>query len=372
MNDTTLPPLSQGDRFIYQKDLDALLCAFPEASDIFIKEDDYPIAKIHGRNRLLCARPLQSTELRELMTVAYESVSGYDGIKQTPSPKDFAYTALNGERFRVNVVRDMQSPSGSVAATFRRIAATPWTVTQANTPSPLLDVARNSTRGLIMVGGPTGSGKSALLSSVLRDLLENPENHHRLATVESPVEFTYRQIAARHNPVDQLEVGKSCESFADGIRAHLRMAPTLILVGEVRDAETAEACIWAAQSGHLVFATMHPGSVPELFSYWMRFFPAAMQSRMAYALASVLKFAICQHLVPSLDGRRTPIREWQDFNRLNRDVGSVPGMIADAGDRVFETVASLIADYGQPMKASARQLLDEGRISREVAYPFIF
>ncbi|WP_434627812.1 type IV pilus twitching motility protein PilT [Chromobacterium sp. CV08] len=346
-------------------DLESLLNRFPDASDIFLKQDTYPVAKVFGRNRLVMNRRLQQNEMRQLLTAAYkDNVNGYDMVMGKARSLDFVYEGLDGQRFRVAVARDMQSETAGPSATFRRIKPEPWTLAEADAPEDLVYVSRTQRSGLILVTGPTGSGKSATLSSLLRDHVERPDSSCILRTIEDPVEFVYGRVAAPTAVIDQMQVGSSVESFSDGIRAHLRMAPTHMLVGEVRDAETAQAAIWAAQSGHLVYATMHPNTIPELFDYWSKFFPQAMRAVMIYNLATTLKYVVCQHLVPTVDGKRVAVRECLDFTRLG-SAGSVAQEIAANSERVFQLMREKVNLYGRPMRQSALELIEQGRVRQE-------
>ncbi|UDM18982.1 type IV pilus twitching motility protein PilT [Vogesella sp. XCS3] len=346
-------------------DLESLLNRFGDASDVFLKQDTYPVAKVHGRNKLIMERRLQQNEMRSLLTAAYkDNVNGYDMVMGKARSLDFVYEGVDGQRYRVAVARDMQTETSGPSATFRRIKPDPWTLKEADTPDDLVYVSRTQRSGLILVTGPTGSGKSATLSSLLRDHVERENSSCILRTIEDPVEFVYGHVAAPTAVVDQLQVGTSVDSFSDGIRAHLRMAPTHMLVGEVRDAETAQAAIWAAQSGHLVYATMHPNTIPELFDYWSKFFPQAMRAVMIYNLATTLKYVVCQHLVPTIDGKRIPVRECLDFTKLG-GAGSIAQEIASNADRVFQLMREKVKIYGLPMRESALSLIQQGKVRQE-------
>lgn len=346
-------------------DLESLLNRFEDASDVFLKQDTYPVAKVHGRNKLIMERRLQQNEMRSLLTVAYkDNVNGYDMVMGKARSLDFVYEGVDGQRYRVAVARDMQTETSGPSATFRRIKPDPWTLKEADTPDDLVYVSRTQRSGLILVTGPTGSGKSATLSSLIRDHVERENSSCILRTIEDPVEFVYGHVAAPTAVVDQLQVGTSVDSFSDGIRAHLRMAPTHMLVGEVRDAETAQAAIWAAQSGHLVYATMHPNTIPELFDYWSKFFPQAMRAVMIYNLATTLKYVVCQHLVPTIDGKRIPVRECLDFTKLG-GAGSIAQEIASNTDRVFQLMREKVKIYGLPMRDSALSLIQQGKVRQE-------
>lgn len=346
-------------------DLESLLNRFEDASDVFLKQDTYPVAKVHGRNKLIMERRLQQNEMRSLLTAAYkDNVNGYDMVMGKARSLDFVYEGVDGQRYRVAVARDMQTETSGPSATFRRIKPDPWTLKEADTPDDLVYVSRTQRSGLILVTGPTGSGKSATLSSLIRDHVERENSSCILRTIEDPVEFVYGHVAAPTAVVDQLQVGTSVDSFSDGIRAHLRMAPTHMLVGEVRDAETAQAAIWAAQSGHLVYATMHPNTIPELFDYWSKFFPQAMRSVMIYNLATTLKYVVCQHLVPTIDGKRIPVRECLDFTKLG-GAGSIAQEIASNTDRVFQLMREKVKLYGLPMRESALSLIQQGKVRQE-------
>lgn len=268
---------------------------------------------------------------------------------------DFAYQSTSGHRFRVNLFRQRQT----YGLVMRVISTTVRTIEELQLP-PILSTLTEEKRGLILVTGATGSGKSTTLAAMLQKI--NLERAAHIITIEDPIEFTFKD---ERSTVNQREIGLDSESFGQALRAALRQNPDVILVGELRDQETTETALMAAETGHLVFSTLHTIDAVETMTRLMSYFPPHQHPSLRQMLASTLKSVISQRLVPRSDGRglaaaneilvvnataREIIHKAENFSGLHT-------VIANGGDT-----------YGmQSFDDSLMQLTQDGVITREQA-----
>jgi twitching motility protein PilT len=213
---------------------------------------------------------------------------------------DFAYGVRGLARFRVNAYYQR----GSLAAAFRVIPTVIKTLEELGLPSSLHELAKNP-RGLVLVTGPTGSGKSTTLASIIDEINRTRTDH--IITIEDPIEFLHDHKSCI---VNQREIGEDATGFADALRGALRQDPDVILLGEMRDLETISTALTAAETGHLVFGTLHTQSAPSTIDRIIDVFPAEQQSQVRMQLANTLQGIVTQTLVPTSDGRgRAPALE---------------------------------------------------------------
>src|SRR6476469_5673107 len=213
---------------------------------------------------------------------------------------DFAYSMPGVARFRVNVYYQ----SESVGAAFRLIPQEIKTLEELSLP-PVLHTLAEHPRGLVLVTGPTGSGKSTTLAAVIDEINRTRSDH--ILTVEDPIEFVHRH---KRCIVNQREIGVDATSFAEALRAALRQDPDVILLGEMRDLETISTALTAAETGHLVFATLHTQSAPGTIDRVIDAFPAGQQDQIRIQLAATLEGVVTQALLPTADGTgRVPALE---------------------------------------------------------------
>ncbi len=212
---------------------------------------------------------------------------------------DFSFEVPGIARFRANYYHVM----GNLAAAFRIIPPRPLTLDEINAPSIFKNLIKRD-KGLILVTGPTGSGKSTTLAAMLNEINETTYKH--IITVEDPIEFVHQH---KKSLFSQREVGRDTKSFLRALRAALREDPDVILIGEMRDKETIGAAITAAETGHLVFATLHTNSASQTINRIVNVFPAEEQDQIRTQLSMALASVISQTLIPKIGGGRVAAHE---------------------------------------------------------------
>ncbi len=263
-----------------------------DASDLHLTAGSSPAIRVNGRiERLSDFEKLGPDDTR---TLVYRIVSTeQQKMLETKRQLDFAYSVPGLARFRVNAYFQRES----LAAAFRLIPARIRSLEELNMPTQLYELADNP-RGLVLVTGPTGSGKSTTLASLIDRVNSTRDDH--ILTIEDPIEFLHWH---RSCIVNQRELGPDATTFAEALRAALREDPDVILVGEMRDLETIGTALTAAETGHLVFATLHTQSAPQTIDRVIDAFPAAQQGQIRVQLAGTLQGVVTQNLVPTADGR---------------------------------------------------------------------
>jgi len=269
------------------------------ASDIHMKSGLPPMFRVDGALvPLKNAERLVQEELQK-MTVGIMNPVQRERF-ETARECDLAYGIPGLGRFRVNVFQQR----GTVAAVFRVIPFGVKSIEQLFLPKVIESVSMEN-RGLVLVTGTTGSGKSTTLAAMIDHINSNRTCH--IVTIEDPIEFLIRD---RRSIVNQREIGVDTQSFANALRAALRQDPDVILVGEMRDFETIETAITAAETGHLVMSTLHTLDATETINRIISVFPPYQQKQVRLQLASILKAVISQRLVPRADGKgRVPALE---------------------------------------------------------------
>ncbi len=267
-------------------------------SDLHICADSEPIIREDGNLKKLNFEKFSAQQTQRML---YEIVSDEQIQRfETNLELDFSYQLPRRARFRVNLYRDR----GAVAAAFRLIANRIPTTRELNLP-PILDQLTERPRGLILVTGPTGSGKSTSLAAMVNHI--NTTRAEHIITVEDPIEYLHTH---KLSLVNQRELGNDTRSFANALRAVLREDPDVILVGEMRDMETIALAITAAETGHLVFATLHTNNAAESIDRIIDVFPPGQQEQIRVQLANNIVAIISQQLLPRASGPgRIPANE---------------------------------------------------------------
>ena len=261
------------------------------ASDLHLSVGAPPAVRLNGKLLKLDLRPLTGEDT-ETLARAITSDANLQKVNETGSV-DFGFTFREANRFRVSVYRQ----KGYLGMALRLVPKRMLTLEEIGLPVAVRGLL-TMPRGLILVTGPTGSGKSTTLASML-DVINSTTQHH-LITIEDPIEYFH---AHKQGIVNQREVGVDVPSFAEGLRRALRQDPDVILVGEMRDLETMETAITAAETGHLVFSTLHTTGASRTVDRIVDAFPSTQQEQIRTQISTNLKAVVSQILLPRADGK---------------------------------------------------------------------
>ncbi|HJN76641.1 MAG TPA: type IV pilus twitching motility protein PilT [Myxococcota bacterium] len=283
------------------------------ASDIHIKAGLPPLVRIDGEIRRIPRAPALTNDHINKMAWTIMKPGQRERFKVSPDV-DMAHSVPNAGRFRVNVFRQR----GQIGMVLRAIPAKIKTVDELGLPK-VLKLFANEHRGLILLTGATGSGKSTTLAGIIEEI--NQSQAHHILTIEDPIEFAFTD---HRSVVNQREIGSDSASFHDALRAALRQDPDVILIGELRDKETMEIAMTAAETGHLVLGTLHTINAPEAIQRIVNFFEPHHQQSIRQMLGAVLVAIISQRLVPRKGGGRVAAVE------IMRNAGAVGECIVDA------------------------------------------
>jgi twitching motility protein PilT len=318
-----------------------------EGSDLHVKVHSAPMIRMPDGLERLPREPLTNDEVDAIA----EEIIPDDRVEKFAEngEVDFAHSLPNVGRFRVNVFRQR----GSISMVLRKLRFGGPSFEEIGLPDSVRSIA-DEHRGLILVTGPTGSGKTTTLAAII-DYINKTKPVH-IVTIEDPIEVLHTDEMAS---INQREIGSDTGDFLVALRAALRQDPDVILIGEMRDTETVRAAIAAAETGHLVLSTLHTLDATETVNRVIDFFPPHQQKQVRLALAGTLRGIICQRLVPTVDGGRTPGLE------ILVNTGRVAERIADA-DKTWE-IKDVIADgafYGMiTFDQSLLELVKQSQVS---------
>ncbi len=261
-------------------------------SDLHISAHEPPMIRVHGDIKKIKVPPLSPEDTHSML---YDIMGDIQRkIFEEANDIDFSIELGESVRFRVNVFRTRRG----MGAVFRTIPTQILTLEQLSLPPTLAQLSRKE-KGLILVTGPTGSGKSTSLAAMVNLLNEEVEGH--ILTIEDPIEFVH---PSKKCLVNQREIGPHTKSFAAALRAALREDPDIILVGEMRDLETIQLALTAAETGHLVFGTLHTSSAPKTVDRIIDVFPANQQGQVRAMLSESIQAIITQTLCKKVGGGR--------------------------------------------------------------------
>lgn len=324
------------------------------ASDIHLKSGLPPMFRVDG-----ALVPLKNGERMmpdELQAIASAIMSSVQKERfEETRESDLAYSIAGLGRFRVNVFQQR----GTIGIVFRVIPFGVKTAEQLHLPAIIQKISREH-RGLVLVTGTTGSGKSTTLAAMIEQI--NTERTAHIMTIEDPIEFLIRD---RRSIVNQREIGVDTHSFSNALRAALRQDPDVILVGEMRDFETIETALTAAETGHLVMSTLHTLDATETINRIISVFPPYQQKQVRLQLATILKAVISQRLVPRADGNgRVPALEVLISTAFVREcIGD-----KDRTKEIPEVISKGYTAYGmQTFDQSLMQLVKDKLVTYEEA-----
>lgn len=262
-----------------------------KASDLHLSAGMPPLIRVHGDVRKINLPPMEHKDVHKLI---YDIMNDYQRkVYEEVKECDFSFEIPGLARFRVNAFVQQRG----AAAVFRTIPSKVLSLEQLNAPPIFKDIASNP-RGIVLVTGPTGSGKSTTLAGMVDYINENEHGH--ILTVEDPIEFVHQ---SKKCLINQRELGPHTLSFANALKSALREDPDVVLVGEMRDLETIRLALTAAETGHLVFGTLHTSSAAKTIDRIVDVFPAAEKEMVRSMLSESIRAIIAQTLLKTKDGQ---------------------------------------------------------------------
>ncbi len=324
------------------------------ASDLHLKVGSYPMMRVNGALQVASEeKRLDRTDTEAMAGVLFtpEHLEKFRRVQEV----DLAYSVAGLGRFRCNVFQQR----GTVGIVLRVIPTRIRTIDELGLP-PVLKRIAEETRGLVLVTGTTGSGKSTTLAAMIDHINSTRSTH--IMTVEDPIEYLHRDY---QSIVNQREVAVDTASFSQALRSALRQDPDVILVGEMRDYETVETALLAAETGHLVLSTLHTLDATETINRIISVFPPHQQRQIRIQLATVLRAAISQRLIPRLDGLgRVPAVEVLVATPFVRDCI----LDKDKTNNIHNALAAGTSQYGmQTFDQSIFGLYQQGFVSLDEA-----
>lgn len=326
-----------------------------KASDIHLTVGAPPILRINGVMTTVSDQQLTNEDTSSIAKLLLRDAD-WEKFNQS-GDIDTSYQLGDTSRFRVNVFKQKHY----VTIVARIIPTIIPTIEQLNMPD-ILKKLTTKKQGLVLVTGPTGSGKSTTLASMI-DYINQRESRH-IITLEDPIEYLHQH---KKSIVNQREVGTDTDGFAKGLRASLRQDPDIILVGEMRDLETVATAITAAETGHLVFATLHTNSAIQTINRIMDVFPANQQGQIRSQLASVIEGIISQRLLPTANGKGRVVA-----TEVLTHSSAVANLIrSDKVDQITNIMQTSRASGMHMIDTSIKELLLEGKISEETSKLYV-
>jgi twitching motility protein PilT len=320
------------------------------SSDLHLTVGLPPVVRVDGSLTRLDYKPLSPTDTQRLIydILTNEQVEMFERTKEL----DFSYGVQGVGRFRVNVYKQR----GSVGAALRAIPDRIPTFEQLSLPSILRDLSRKHS-GLILVTGPTGSGKSTTIACMIDTI--NSERPVHIMTMEDPIEYLHRH---KRGMVNQRELRTDTDSFANALRAILREDPDVILIGEMRDLETIQAALTLAETGHLVFGTLHTRNAPQTIDRVIDVFPPHQQEQIRVQLSNTIEAVIAQQLLPRIGGGRIVCVE------IMVATAAIRNLIREGKTHQIYSVLETGAQFGmQTMDKALAELCRNGLITGEEA-----
>lgn len=322
------------------------------ASDIHIKSNKPAFLRLSGHLESVEMDPIPPEDVREFIeqSVPEQFFGEWTRDRQV----DYSYRVENIGRFRVNGFLQRGLPS----VVMRHVSDHPPTFDELNIDGKVLSTLCKEKDGIVILCGATGSGKSSTLAAMINNINQNYDKH--IVTLEDPIEFTYTDIKSI---INQREVGIDCASFADGMRAVLRQDPDVIMVGEMRDRDTFETALQAAETGHLVFGTLHASNAQQAIQRLFEFFPHERKIALQRQVASSLRALITQKLLPALEGGgRYPVSETLILDSLARKT------IIEGDFEKIEAVIEANDDNGsKTFNQDLYRLVKDGKITKQNA-----
>ncbi len=325
-----------------------------KASDLHLTENTPPLLRMDGELTLTANPPLTKEDLKKMI---YGILSDFQKEKfERDRELDFSIALAGMDRFRVNI----HIQRGSVEAAFRRIPLFVPDIQDLGLPKIVNDLARKSS-GLVLVTGPTGVGKSTTMAGMINQI--NTEKAALIISIEDPIEFIHSN---KRSIIKQREVYADTNSFAEALKRCLRQDPDVIIVGEMRDLETISTALTAAETGHLVLATLHTPDAPQTIERIIDVFPPHQQQQVKLQLSACLEGIVSQILLPRTDGGRVLATE------ILIATPGIRNLIREQAIEQIQTAIQTGSQYGmRTMDRSLRDLYKEGIITYESAMHYV-
>lgn len=328
-----------------------------QASDIFIVSGIPVSYKLNGAIQPQSEEIILPEMSEKLLTDAYD-IAGRDIEKlRLSGDDDFSISIKGLSRFRISAYKQR----GSLAAVIRLVAFDVPDSKEMSIPDSVMDIAKKS-KGLVLVTGPAGGGKSTTLACII-DKINREKNAH-IITLEEPIEYLHKN---KKSVISQREVHADTEGYVTALRASLRQSPDVILVGEMRDFETIKTAMTAAETGHLIISTLHSVGAANTIDRIIDVFPPSQQQQIRVQLSQLLQTVISQQLVPTLDGKQVPAFEIMHCNSAIRN------MIRESKIHQIDNAINSFGNEGMiSMDNYLLNLCKEKIISKETAVKYSF
>ena len=320
------------------------------ASDLHITVGVEPTMRVNGELRKIGEEPLIAEETREL-TRQILTIDQFEEFQQK-GDYDLSFSINGVGRFRVNAFKQR----GSCSLAIRSVGSVVPTMEQLKLPEVLRNLVDTKRKGLILVTGATGTGKSTSLASMIDHINETRKEH--IITLEDPIEYIHDH---KKSIVNQRELGLDFNSFAAGLRAALRQDPDVILLGEMRDVDSIQIALTAAETGHLVFSTLHTMDAVTTIDRIIDVFPPHQQQQVRVQMANVLEAVLSQQLIPMVDGNRAVATEFLLAN------SAIKNLMREKKSHLIQNSIQTGGKYGMhSMNSSIRKLYKDGKITEEI------
>lgn len=325
-----------------------------KASDVHLMVGAYPTLRINGNLEPVTNAPTPTPENTEKLVLSLVSPEQKEMLL-TNKELDFSFALGELVRFRVNAFYQ----KGYLSASLRLIPTVIPTMEELHLPKTLGKLTKLM-QGFILVTGPTGHGKSTTIAAMINQI--NEERNTHIVTIEDPIEYVY---PSRKSLIAQREMHLDTFSWDIALRSALREDPDVLLIGEMRDYETIEAAINIAETGHLVFASLHTNSASQTIDRIVGVFPETQQQQVRIQLASVIEAVISQRLVPSIDGERYPATE------IMMATPAVRNVIREGKAHLLDNIIQTSSEIGMcTLESSLASLVKSGKISLEKALAY--
>jgi twitching motility protein PilT len=321
------------------------------ASDLHLVSDAYPMVRVDGTLKPIPGTEVLTPEILQTLVPQMLTANQKDFFVQNKEI-DFSLALGKQARFRVNAYIQR----GSMSAALRLIPSRIRSIEELHLPKICYNFA-SLKAGLVLVTGPTGHGKSSTLAAMLEEI--NNTRFEHIVTIEDPIEYAYEN---KKSIVSQREVGQDTHSWKMALKSILREDPDVVLIGEMRDYETISAALTIAETGHLVFATLHTNSASQTIDRIVDVFPAHQQNQVRMQLANALEAVVSQRLLPAVNGGRVPVLE------VLLGTSAVKTNIREGKTHLIDNIIQTSKESGmRPLEDSLVELVKKGILSTEMA-----